>query len=116
MSFFLNKKCLPVSLNAAPLSPKCSQAQLKELSFGWELQNNIFIKKSFTFSSFDKALKFVEEVAQLAKLENHHPAILLDYKNVTLSITTHRVKGLTDNDFILAYKIDAIFLTFHEKS
>jgi len=47
MSFFLNKKCLPVSLNAAPLSSKCSQAQLKELSCGWELQNNILIKKIY---------------------------------------------------------------------
>ncbi len=115
MTNLFKKKCLPITIDNLPLSLQVIKNHLQELSSGWTLENNTLIQKVFNFSNFDAALKFVEEVAQLAKVENHHPAILLDYKKVTLSITTHLIEGLSENDFILAAKIDAIFCTFHEK-
>lgn len=116
MNRFFSKKCLPIALNTPALPPLMIANHLQELGSGWDLHQNSKIQKVFKFSTYDTALKFVQEVAQLAKLENHHPAILLEYKKVTLMITTLRIKGLSENDFILAAKTDAIFLTFHEKS
>ena len=107
---------MPVTVDSLPLDAAAIEGYLKDLSLSWSIDNQSIIKKNFAFSSFNAALKFLEEVAELAKLENHHPAMLIDYKKVTIFITSHRVKGLTENDFILAAKIDAIFLTFHEKS
>jgi 4a-hydroxytetrahydrobiopterin dehydratase len=116
MSLLVKKKCLPIACQKALLDDLKIKELLKELESGWSITTGNELKKVFKFKNFDTALKFLEEIAQLAKLENHHPALLLDFDHVTLTITTHSVKGLTENDFILAAKAEIIFLTFHQKS
>ncbi|NCN52304.1 4a-hydroxytetrahydrobiopterin dehydratase [Candidatus Parcubacteria bacterium] len=66
------------------------------------------ISRSYTFADFKEALAFVNRVGEIAESEGHHPDIhLTDYKNVRIDLSTHAILGLSNNDFILAAKIDA---------
>lgn len=78
---------------------------------GWELQEGVRIRRSFKFRDFRDAFGFAARVALLAEAEGHHPDFELGWGRVTLSLTTHKAKGLTDNDFILAAKIDRLATT-----
>ena len=67
------------------------------------------LTKSFTFSDFKEALGFVNRIGEIAEEEGHHPDILLHgYKNVDITLSTHAIGGLSENDFILAAKIDTL--------
>lgn len=66
------------------------------------------ISKLYKFSDFIGAINFVNNVAELAESEGHHPDITINYNKVTLTLTTHAISGLSENDFILATKIEAV--------
>lgn len=66
------------------------------------------IVKHYKFPSFRKAIKFVNKVSDTAEELNHHPTIVINYNRVTLSLTTHSQGGLTENDFLLATRIDTL--------
>jgi len=66
------------------------------------------IVRSFRFPSFPSAIRFVTEVAQVAETLDHHPEILIQYRSVTLALTTHSAGGLTTLDFQTANTIDAL--------
>lgn len=75
---------------------------------GWTLQKNK-IYKSMEFKNFSEAMKFINKVARIAEKEGHHPDILLyGWNKVRFTLSTHAIKGLSINDFILAAKIDSI--------
>ncbi len=75
----------------------------------WDLTDeSTWIRRSFGFDNFVGALDFVNKVGALAKDEGHHPDISLGWGYVDISLQTHKIKGLHENDFILAAKIDAI--------
>jgi len=76
---------------------------------GWKLQGNE-IRKTYTHDSFAEAIVFVNAVAHLAELANHHPDIDIRYKNVTIALTTHDQGGLTEKDINLARRIEEIRL------
>lgn len=77
---------------------------------GWRLVGNA-IEKDYKFADFKQAIKFINKVADIAESDNHHPDILLwNWNNVKLTLTTHAMKGLSKNDFLLASKIDQIKL------
>jgi 4a-hydroxytetrahydrobiopterin dehydratase len=79
---------------------------LVELS-GWKVKEGKKLTKEYLFKDFAEAVQFVGRVAKVAEAEGHHPDIFLhDYKYVTLTLYTHAVGGLTENDFIVAAKID----------
>lgn len=65
------------------------------------------ISKEFKFKDFIGAINFVERVADIAEMEGHHPDIHIKYNKVLLELTTHAIGGLSENDFIVAAKIDA---------
>lgn len=88
------------------LTPERVQERLQEAQ-GWELKENR-IEKLFKCGTFRGALQFVERVADLAEAANHHPDIYIRFHRVTLTLTTHSAKGLTDKDFDLAKQIDAV--------
>lgn len=76
---------------------------------GWESIDGNKITKEFIFKNFKEAMSFVNKVADLAEIENHHPDILIyNYKKVKLELFTHTISGLSENDFILAAKINNI--------
>ena len=66
------------------------------------------LEKKFKFKDFVEAMKFVNKVAVLAEKEGHHPDITINWNRVTLQLSTHAIKGLSENDFIMAAKIDQL--------
>jgi len=74
---------------------------------GWSLAGNA-ITRTFTLASFPAALVFASAVGHLAERADHHPDILIQYRKVTLTLSTHSAGGLTEKDFDLATDINAI--------
>jgi 4a-hydroxytetrahydrobiopterin dehydratase len=100
------QKCVPCHGGMPPLSHEDAAAMHKEIP-EWTLKDNA-IEGTFTFKDFKEAIKFVNKVAETAEQEGHHPDIHIYYSKVRLELTTHKIKGLSENDFILAAKINAI--------
>lgn len=82
------------------------KALLKKVE-GWTWKGN-GIQKVYRFTDFQASMSFVNKVAALAEEEGHHPDISISWNKVTLALTTHAIGGLSENDFILAAKIDRI--------
>ena len=82
------------------------QTYLAQVS-GWHYDGKK-IRKEFRFSTFREAIRFVTQVAEIAESEDHHPAIRISYTRVRLTLITHVIKGLSENDFILVAKIDQL--------
>jgi len=75
---------------------------------GWEVVNQHHLKKNYRFADFKEALTFVNGVAELAEEQGHHPDICFGWGQAEITIWTHKIDGLTESDFILAAKIDAL--------
>ena len=100
------KSCTPCKGDVPPIEGEKLQEFLTEIP-NWELKGNK-IERMFVFKNFVEAIDFVNEVGRLAEEEAHHPDISVHYKEVTITLWTHKINGLFDNDFILAAKIDEI--------
>ncbi len=107
MSSLAVKKCVPCEGGTPPLQEEKIQEYLKEVE-GWEVQETKLIKKTFKFKTFRESIDFVNQVASLAEEESHHPDIIIRYNKVIFELTTHAIKGLSENDFIMASKIDLL--------
>lgn len=103
------KKCLPCEGGVPAATLEEAQAQLEKLP-GWQLtENNQRIRKEWTVKNFMAGMRFFNEVARVAEEEGHHPDIHLSgYRNVWIELWTHAIGGLSENDFILAAKIDQL--------
>ena len=75
---------------------------------GWELVEGARLRKAFKFPDFASALAFVNRVGALAESQQHHPDIFLAWGRVRIELSTHKVKGLTESDFVLAAKLDEL--------
>ncbi len=104
----LEKHCVPCDGDTPALTPEAVQTYLKEVP-GWEADEaNKKISREFKFKDFKEAMMFINKVAEIANKENHHPDIYIFYNRVRLDLLTHAAQGLTENDFILAAKINAL--------
>ncbi len=105
----MKKHCKSCEGYEKPISFKESNKYLERVS-RWKLnKNRKSIIKNFKFNNFKDSLKFVNDIGKLAEKEGHHPDIKLhSYRKVKISLTTHAINGLSENDFILASKIDKI--------
>ncbi len=103
-----DKTCVPCEGGTPPLENAVVRRYLEELGGGWILADGKKIKKEFSFKNFLQAMAFVDQVADVAKSEGHHPDIHIFYNKVVLELTTHAIGGLSENDFIVASKIDAM--------
>ncbi|HEY3131996.1 MAG TPA: 4a-hydroxytetrahydrobiopterin dehydratase [Acidobacteriota bacterium] len=101
------KKCVPCKGGMPPLTAEQIKPLQRQVS-GWEVIENHHIKKQFKFPDFKTALDFANKVGELAEEEDHHPDILLAWGKAEITLWTHKAKGLTENDFILAAKIDQV--------
>ncbi len=108
------KHCLPCTLNTRKFNRKEAEKYLSEIK-NWQLEGNFTpeagdkISKNYSFKNFKDALAFINKVGDLAEQQNHHPNILIhSWNKVRLEIYTHKNNGLTQNDFILAKKIDGV--------
>jgi len=107
MSDLSQKKCVPCHGGVPTLTKEVVDEYLKAME-GWALEGEA-IEKTFSFQDFKEALNFLNKVAAIAEEEGHHPDIgIEDYSNVRISLSTHAVKGLTENDFIMAAKINLL--------
>jgi 4a-hydroxytetrahydrobiopterin dehydratase len=104
----LELKCEPCRGGMPPLSKPEAQAMLNEIP-QWTL-NDKSIERMFAFKDFKEAIVFVNKVADAANKEDHHPDIHIYYNKVKIELSTHKIKGLSKNDFILAAKINAIIV------
>ncbi len=103
----LNKKCVPCEGGVAPLTSEEAEKLLTQVD-GWKLdETGKLITKEYKFTDFIGAIDFVERVSDVAEMEDHHPDIHVFYNRVVLELYTHAIGGLSENDFILAAKIDA---------
>ncbi|MEI8130646.1 MAG: 4a-hydroxytetrahydrobiopterin dehydratase [bacterium] len=110
MSKLKEAQCVSCEGGVAPLAKSAVTRLMTELT-GWMLsKDGLSIEKDLEFKNFDKAMDFVNLVADLAEFEGHHPDIDIRYNKVKLVLSTHAIGGLSQNDFILASKIDAIAL------
>lgn len=101
-----SKKCIPCEGKVPPLSDEEIQKLLAEIP-NWKLEDEKLVR-TFKFGSFLGSINFVNELAEIAEEEGHHPDIYIFYNKVKLELITHAAKGLTENDFILAAKINNI--------
>jgi 4a-hydroxytetrahydrobiopterin dehydratase len=74
----------------------------------WALDSNLTIRREFSFKNFRDTVGFITRAALLAEAEGHHPDFEFGWGKATLTLTTHAAKGLTNNDFIMAAKIDRL--------
>lgn len=110
MADLSSKKCIPCEEGTDPISNEESLKMLSSLNDRWELKDNgAKIYATVEFDDFKNALNFVNKVGDLAEKEGHHPDIkIYDYKYVGITLYTHKIGGLHENDFILAAKIDGL--------
>jgi 4a-hydroxytetrahydrobiopterin dehydratase len=80
----------------------------KQLQPAWNVINNMRITKEFLFINYKHTMSFVNKIAALAEQENHHPVLHVYYNKIEVEIWTHAINGLSENDFILASKIDGL--------
>jgi 4a-hydroxytetrahydrobiopterin dehydratase len=108
MSNLLKKKCAPCERKGIkPFTKEEAEDYLGQLS-GWSLlEDHKKISKEYKFQDFIGAVNFINLIADIAEEEGHHPDIFLhDWNKVTVTLSTHSINGLTENDFIVAARID----------
>jgi 4a-hydroxytetrahydrobiopterin dehydratase len=102
------KKCKPCEGGIAPLDQKEVAEYKKHIKDDWEVADKNRISREFLFVNFKHTMGFVNKVADLAEEEGHHPVMHVYYGKVIIELWTHAINGLSENDFILASKIDKI--------
>jgi 4a-hydroxytetrahydrobiopterin dehydratase len=108
MSKLAKKKCVPCEEGGEPLSREEAEKLLKELNDWLLIDDAHMLAKSFHFSDFAESMEFVNKVAAIAEEEGHHPDLTISWGDVGVELTTHAMEGLSENDFIMAAKIDEI--------
>ena len=99
--------CKPCADGAPALTENESRALLQQLD-GWTL-NDKSIRKTFAFKNYYQTIAFVNAIAWMTHREDHHPDMLVSYNQCRVEYSTHAVGGLSENDFICAAKVDALF-------
>ena len=109
MNDLLNKKCTPCEGGVLPFDISEIHKYQKKID-GWDIFKDkkeiFFLNKKFNFNNFIESQKFINKVGKISEEENHHPDILFGWGYAEIKITTHAIEGLSENDFILAAKID----------
>ena len=100
--------CGPCNAETLPIEGEEARRLLSEIDARWELIDNHHLQSRFKFDDFAVALAFANRVGAIAEVEGHHPEICVTWGKVKLLIWTHAIDGLSENDFILAAKIDRL--------
>tara|TARA_B100001540_G_scaffold307823_1_gene321620 strand:+ start:470 stop:805 length:336 start_codon:yes stop_codon:yes gene_type:complete len=101
-------KCTPCQGGIPPLNKKEINNFIKELDSDWKVYKSKELRKEYMFKTYKEAIIFVNNIAELAEDEGHHPFIHINYKKVLIILFTHKINGLHENDFILASKCDLL--------
>jgi 4a-hydroxytetrahydrobiopterin dehydratase len=102
-----DKHCVPCRGGVPPLKGQELEAFKAQVA-AWQVVDEHHLSKTYTFPDFRAALDFVNRVGAIAEQEGHHPDLYLSWGKVEVRTWTHKIDGLTESDFILAAKIDAL--------
>jgi len=103
-----DRKCVPCEKGTPPLSKEAAALLLQQLS-GWKLVEAKALRREVTATNFLDAVELIKKIAPIAESDDHHPDLhLTGYKHLTIELSTHSIGGLSENDFILAAKLDKI--------
>ena len=108
MGELANKQCVPCKGGVPPLTGDTVRDLLEQLGGGWKVVAEHHLEKEYMFRNFREALKFTNEVGELAEAQGHHPDIYLAWGKVRLTVWTHKIDGLTESDFVFAAKADTL--------
>jgi 4a-hydroxytetrahydrobiopterin dehydratase len=114
MTELSEKKCVPCEGGVAALTREEAEKLRAKLSPGWQLSDDAkagaprLIRREFTFKNFYRTMSFVNAIAHIANIEDHHPDLEIGYSYCRVVFSTHAIKGLSENDFICAAKVDRI--------
>jgi 4a-hydroxytetrahydrobiopterin dehydratase len=104
-----NKRCVPCEGGVEPLAGQELQAYMDEISEGWEVVEGKKLRLQVQSKNFREALALINQIGEIAESENHHPDLhVVQYKQVIIELWTHTIGGLSENDFIVATKIDEL--------
>lgn len=103
-----DKNCMPCEGGIPALSAQHIQELTARLDSGWKVEHDKRLIKEYTFVNFRHTMHFVNRVAELAEEEGHHPDLHVYYGKCIVELWTHAIGGLSENDFIMAAKIDGI--------
>jgi 4a-hydroxytetrahydrobiopterin dehydratase len=104
-----SKKCVPCEGGVPPLKNEELKEYLRNINSSWQLTGEKKISRDFLFVNFRHTMEFVNRVAELAENEGHHPVMHVHFGMVGIELWTHAIDGLSENDFIMAAKIDKLF-------
>ena len=111
MNDILKKKCVPCEGGAIPFDTTEIHKYQKKVD-GWDVKKNkneiFYLDKKFKFKNFLESQNFINKVGNVSEDEGHHPDISFGWGYAEIKITTHAIEGLSENDFILAAKIDQL--------
>ncbi len=110
MSDLADRKCKACEGGVAPLTRDAAEGFRKELNNDWavNMEAGGVLRRAFAFRDFYRTMSFVNALAHIANIEDHHPDLEVGYNYCRVQLTTHSIKGLSENDFIVAAKIDRI--------
>jgi 4a-hydroxytetrahydrobiopterin dehydratase len=107
MNELASRDCVPCRGGVPPLKGREIQQLLSQLD-GWKVVNEHHLSKAYKFENFREAQAFADRVGNLAEEQGHHPDICFGWGRAEITIWTHKIDGLTESDFVLAAKIDAL--------
>jgi 4a-hydroxytetrahydrobiopterin dehydratase len=107
MNELARKKCVPCEGGVAPLTAEQIRPLLKGLE-GWALEGGM-IARTYKFKNYYETMAFVNAAAWVSHREDHHPDLVVKWGECKVSYVTHAIGGLSENDFICAAKLDALF-------
>ena len=112
MSALAERRCRPCEGGTPPLPRARAEELLQQISSAWALSEDAHaIRREFAFRDFYRTMSFVNALAHVANIEDHHPDLEVGYNYCRVTYTTHAVRGLSENDFVCAAKIDLIPLS-----
>lgn len=106
MTDLKEKKCVPCEGGVEPFGKDKIEKYKSRVSEDWNVIDDRKIKKDYKFKDFMEGMNFAQKVAAIAEEEQHHPDMCVHYGSVDVQFTTHAIGGLSENDFIMAAKID----------
>ena len=109
MSELAKKRCIPCEGGVEPYTPDEAGEMMQQLAPDWMLVDDAhLLVREFRFKDFAQAMAFANKIAVVAEEEGHHPDLSISWGAVGVELSTHAIGGLSENDFILAAKIDEI--------
>jgi 4a-hydroxytetrahydrobiopterin dehydratase len=112
MSELAGRRCAPCEGGIAPLTRAEAEQQMRQLNSGWQLAaDGLSLTRAFSFRDFYRTMSFVNALAHIANIEDHHPDLEVGYNYCRVRYSTHAIHGLSSNDLICAAKIDQVPLS-----